>query len=118
MIASVENVKMFPADKLKANGGEIYACIHENSLTGLARNLFWSITLRFEPIIYEHENWECSMTCEWIPWRISDWHHLDNIKLKVEIDDQLSESSFYLVEHDLGKTLNFFCNAMMRIYSE
>ncbi|HET6893073.1 MAG TPA: hypothetical protein VFH31_18350 [Pyrinomonadaceae bacterium] len=79
VVASVEKANMFPADQLKANGGEIYAYIHENSLVGLARNLFWSITLRFEPIIYEHEDWECSMTCESIPWRISDWRRLDNI---------------------------------------
>ena len=94
---------MFPAHKLKATGGEIYAHIFENSLVGLPRNLFWSITLEFEPIRYEREDWECSMTCEWIPWRIRDWRGLHNLELKVEPDDQLIESSFYLVEHDRGK---------------
>lgn len=94
---------MFPADKLKANGGEIHAHIFENSMVGLQRNLFWSITLEFEPINYEDGDWECSMTCEWIPWRIRDWRDLHNLELKVEPDDQLIESSFYMVEHDRGK---------------
>jgi hypothetical protein len=97
---------MFPADKLKANGGEIYAHIFENSLTGLPRNLFWSVTLEFEPIRYEHEDWECSMTCEWIPWRVRDWRDLHNLELKVGPDNQPIESSFYMVEHDRGKETN------------
>lgn len=98
---------MFPADKLKANGGEIYGCIHENRLTGVARHLFWSVTLRFDPIIYERQNWECSMTCDF-PSRISDWRRLDNFGLKVEIDDEVIESSFYLVAHDWGKETELF----------
>jgi hypothetical protein len=94
---------MFPADKLKASGGGIYAHIFENSFTGIPRNLFWSVTLKFEPVKYEGEEWECSMTCEWIPWRIRDWRNLHNLELKVGRDDQLIESSFYMVEHDEGK---------------
>ena len=93
---------MFPSHLLKGNGGEIYAYVHENRLLGLERSLFWSVTVRFEPIVYEGERWECSMTCEWIPWPVRDWRGLDNVRLKVESDDQLIESSFYLVAHDLG----------------
>ena len=94
---------MFPSHLLKGNGGEIYAYIHENRLLGLARNIFWSVTLRFEPIVYEGERWECSMTCEWIRWPFRDWRDLDNVRLKVDSNDQLVESSFYLVEHDTGR---------------
>mgnify|MGYP003575426195 CR=1 FL=1 len=94
---------MFPADKLKAKGGEIYAHIFENRRVGISRSIFWSITLEFEPISYAREDWKCSMTCEWIPWRIRDWRDLHDLELKVAPDDPLIESSFYLVEHDRGK---------------
>jgi len=109
---------MFPADKLKANGGEIYAHIFENSMVGLQRNLFWTITLEFEPINYEDEDWECSMTCEWVPWRIRDWRDLHNLELKVGPDDRLIESSFYMVEHGRGRRPSFFCNAARGISSK
>lgn len=72
-------------------------------MLGLARSMFWSVTVTFEPIDYEDEQWECSMTCEWIPWLIRDWRGLDNIGLKVATDDQQIESSFYLVAHDAGR---------------
>jgi hypothetical protein len=100
---SLEELTMFPADKLKASGGGIHAHLFENSLTGISRNLFWSVRLGFEPIKYEGDEWECSMTCEWIPWRIRDWRNLHNLELRVGGDDQLIESSFYMAEHDEGR---------------
>ena len=109
---------MFPSHLLKANGGEIYAYIYENPLVGLPRNLFWSVTLRFEPIVHEGEQWECSMTCEWIPWPVGDWRGLDNARLKVESNDQLIESSFYLVAHDNGRDADVLWNGVRQICSE
>jgi hypothetical protein len=56
----------FPTGSLIPSGGDIYCHVFENKHTGLARNLFWSITITFEPIQYGDNEFQCSMTCEWI----------------------------------------------------
>lgn len=92
----------FPNSTLVPSGGQIFAHIFENRHTGLARGLFWSITVKFEPIRYGDDDYACSMTCEWIPWRLRNWLELDGRRLSVDYGEEGVESSFYLTEHDLG----------------
>ena len=92
----------FPSDALVPRGGEMYGHIFENRVTGLVRNLFWSITIDFEPVQYGGDEFTCSMTCEWIPWPIRDWRELNGKHLQAEYGQDGIESSFYMTEHDLG----------------
>lgn len=97
----------FPAKSLVATGGDLYAHIHENELTGLARNLFWCLSIKFAPVEYEDSSLECSMACEWIPWEARDWRSLDQQSLRVKYDadgfpeeeDTIIEASFYTYYH-------------------
>jgi hypothetical protein len=93
----------FPANRLVPKGGDIYAHIFENSRTGLARGLFWSITIEFEPVDYGEEQFDCSTTCEWMNWPIRDWHDLDGKRLNALYGDDGIEASFYLTRHDSAK---------------
>jgi hypothetical protein len=95
---------MFPADKLVASGGNIYCHLFENPRTGLPRNVFWSITIDFCPIEYDGTDWRCSMTCEWLRWPLRDWRLLGGRSLDLKYGDGGSESSFYMCEHDIGKS--------------
>jgi len=95
---------MFSADKLVASGGKIYCHLFENSLTGLPRNVYWSFTIDFDPIRYEDDDWNCSMTCEWLTWPLRDWRELAGRSLALGYGDEGSESSFYMCEHDIGKS--------------
>ena len=95
---------MFPADKLTASGGEIYCHLFENPQAGVARNVYWSIRIDFHPIHYEGQDWRCSMTCEWLTWPLRDWRELSGRSLNLNYGDRGSEASFYMCEHDLGKS--------------
>ncbi|QDT27569.1 hypothetical protein Enr10x_28870 [Gimesia panareensis] len=92
----------FPNTTLVPSGGQILAHIFENRHTGLARGLFWSISIKFEPISYGGDEYSCSMMCEWIPWRLRNWLELDGRRLSVDYGEEGIESSFYLTEHDIG----------------
>jgi hypothetical protein len=92
----------FPSESLIPSGGDIYCHVFENKHTGLARNLFWSITIAFEPIQYGENEFQCSMTCEWITWPIRDWRALDGRRIDVTYGENGVESSFYTVRHDCG----------------
>jgi hypothetical protein len=95
---------MFPADKLTASGGEIYCHLFENPQVGVPRNVYWSIRIDFHPIHYEGQDWRCSMTCEWLTWPLRDWRELSGRSLNLNYGDRGSEASFYMCEHDLGKS--------------
>jgi hypothetical protein len=92
----------FPAQSLVPKCGKIYCHVFENPRVDLARNLFWSITIEFESIQYGEDEFDCSMTCEWIVWPIRDWRQLDGIRLDADYGENGVESSFYLVGHDVG----------------
>jgi hypothetical protein len=49
-----------------AKGGSYYAHIFENARSGLPRALYWSFTVDFGRINYLRENWDSSLTVEWI----------------------------------------------------
>ena len=92
----------FPAESLVPIGGEIYCHIFENLQTGIARSLFWSITVDFEALKYGEQEFDCSMTCEWIPWSIRKWRELDGKQLETDYGEEGIESSFYMGRHDIG----------------
>src|SRR5437868_1197374 len=94
--------KKFPSHLLVPSGGENYAHIFENKTTGVGRNLFWSITVDFQPIQYGGDEFSCSMTCEWIAWPLRDWRELDGRELDVDYGENGVESSFYMGRHDLA----------------
>lgn len=89
----------------------MFAHIHENPLTGLKRNLFWSVSIDFAPIRYAGVDFRCAMLCDWIPWRARDWRQLDGQKLEVEYAANGTvksgppgvEASFYTKEHDSAR---------------
>ncbi len=95
---------MFPADKLMASGGNIHCHLFENPSTGLPRNVFWSITINFRSIEYEGHDWRCSITCEWLTLSLRDWRELGGRSLDLKYGDGGSESSFYMFQHDIGKS--------------
>ena len=95
---------MFPAEKLVASGGRIFAHLFENPRMGVTRNVYWSVTIDFHPIEYADEEWRCSMTCEWLTWPLRDWRDLAGQSLDLNYGDQGSESSFYMWQHDKGKS--------------
>ena len=92
----------FPSKSLAPKGGEMYCHIFENSSTGLVRNLFWSITVEFEPVQYGENEFSCAMTCEWIPWPVRNWRELDGRRLVADYGEHGVESSFYTTQHDIG----------------
>jgi hypothetical protein len=98
----------FPNDALTPKGGEIYCHIFENEHIGLARNLFWSIRVEFEPVQYGADQFTCSMTCEWIPWPLRNWRELDGRRLVANYGERGIESSFYMTEHDTGTHTKIF----------
>jgi hypothetical protein len=100
-----------PVKSLKAVGGEMYAHIFENELTGLARNLFWSVSIDFAPLHYAGSEFRCGVACEWIPWTARDWRELDGEILDVIYNPDGTvksgppsvEASFYMTSHDLAR---------------
>lgn len=104
---------MFPAEKLVASGGEIYCHLFENPRTGLARNVYWAITLNFHPVEYGGEKLRCSMTCEWLALPLRDWRQLEGRSSSLDYGDGGSESSFYVWQHDIGKSTRLRIGARM-----
>lgn len=92
----------FPSEALVSKGGEIYCHVFENQYTGIARNLFWSVTVKFAPIQYGNQRFDCSLTCDWIPWPVRNWRELDGRHLDVEYGENDIEASFYMTEHHLA----------------
>ena len=107
-----------PVKSFKAVGGEMYAHIFENESTGLARNLFWSVSLDFAPIQYAESEFRCGMTCEWITWTARDWRQLDGETLKVIYNPDGTvksgpptvEASFYMTSHDPARQVSLKLN--------
>lgn len=95
----------FPSEQLSVASGEIAAFIFENPTIGLRRSMWWSVTMQFNPITYADADWECSMTTDWIPWKLRDWRNLEGQTLRCNYGDNDVEASFYLVEHDQAEKI-------------
>lgn len=112
----------FPNHKLKAISGNIDGFIFENSNVDLKRNLFISINIQFDTIKYDDEEWECSLTSEWIPFVGNHWKDIENIDCKDDIFKEMNETSFYMTEHDwcnnLDLQINYIKDNVFRIQIE
>jgi hypothetical protein len=99
----------FPNKDLRVSGGSIYFHLFENELTGLPRNLFVSATLNFKPLEYCGEQFDCSMTTEWIRWKKNalDWLQLDGMKANTRYGEEGIEGSFYAFEHYPAEEIEF-----------
>jgi hypothetical protein len=94
----------FPADRLVPSGGELYAHLFENRATGLSLDVYWSVTVDFEPLDHGGDTSECASTVEWLRLRVDDWRELTGRNIVIPRDDRLAESSFYVGEHLPART--------------
>ena len=83
--------------QLNPKSGQIYGHLFENKRTGLVRNLYWNISVDFEPISLLGENWDSSFQCDWLVWPIKALADLDAIGLDALGDAKLVEASLYLI---------------------
>jgi len=82
-------------------GGEIYAHLFENQLTGVRRNLFWNICAELEPVHLDGEDWDCSFRVDWLTWPICNRSELNGMTLNDVISPEAVEPSLYLLsEHN------------------
>ena len=79
--------------------GSIYGHVFENHIMGIARQLFWSVTLNCDPVRWNNEDWNCSFTTEWFVLPVAHWSDLDGITLSDVRNGQSIESSLYLGDH-------------------
>jgi hypothetical protein len=79
--------------------GSISAHVFENSSVGVQRGLFWSVTLPCSPVVWEGDECETSLACEWLRWPIRNWVCLDGATLESAVAPREVECSFYLSEH-------------------
>lgn len=67
---------VFPANELRASGGEICAHILENRRSNFPRQLWWDVRLEFEPVRYGEGDFSASLSCDSIRWAFRDWRSL------------------------------------------
>ncbi|MGN6547262.1 MAG: hypothetical protein ACTHK7_19575 [Aureliella sp.] len=110
----------FPTHLLAPVGGEIYCHVFENARTGLVRDLYWSVTVDFAPIIYAHERFCCNAMVEWFRIKGRDFPFVEPFKLSLPADDPIAESSFYMTEHAQANstTLRLACVDSARFHAE
>ncbi len=90
----------FPAHSLVAAGGSLYSHVFENASTGLERGHFWSLTIDFDPLEYDENEWDCSVMVEWMQFAVRDWRLLNNSHVAAALKNEQVEASFYLTRHD------------------
>lgn len=79
--------------------GEFYGHLFENASSGIPRSVFWNLSLPCVPILWEHEEWECQVLCEWLSWPVRDWKDLDGATLNTSSGPTAVECSVYFIEH-------------------
>jgi hypothetical protein len=84
---------------IRCVGGECYAHVFENPRAGLKRGLFWNFNLECAPIIWDSEEWEASLLCDWVTLPTRSWPDLGEIRLDELPQRNLLETSFYLSAH-------------------
>ncbi len=89
-----------PVDRLVAKDGSIRAMVFENEFAGVERNMFWSVEINFEPVLYDGEEVQPSMSAHWIVLPVRDWRKLQGVTINGDRDT--IEASFYVFEHDLA----------------
>jgi hypothetical protein len=85
---------------LRPINGEIQAHVFENPRAGVRRNLFWNISVEFEPVHMGDERWDCSFAVEWLTWPMRTWPELNGAELGKVVLPEMVEASLYLMaEH-------------------
>jgi hypothetical protein len=91
--------RKFPTNLLEVRDAEISAHVFENAHTGLARALFWRISVEFQPMLHRGEEVDHLLMAEWVRFPgVRDWRRLDGVELAGGPD--VIEASFYTGEHD------------------
>ena len=90
----------------------MFAVLFENDNVGVPLDVYWGVTVRFEPVSYEGVTGSPSMTCEWIPWDARTWRDLDGKSLSCRYGERDIEASFYFVAHDTGETTDIDLRAI------
>ncbi len=77
----------------------LYGHVFENSRVGLARGLFWTLSIDCQPIRHGDETLHCSVSCDWLTWPLRRWPSLDGQSLGTTNDQGKVEASIYLNDH-------------------
>ena len=84
---------------IRCVGGECYAHVFENPKAGIRRGLFWNFILECVPITWDEDEWETSLSCDWVTLPGRSWRDLGQISLDDLPNRQMIETSFYLSAH-------------------
>lgn len=79
--------------------GRLDAHLFENAAASVERSLFWSLSLPCAPVSWEGEEWQCSVSCEWLQWPVRDWTSLDGATLRTTSSPTSVECSVYFTSH-------------------
>jgi hypothetical protein len=90
----------FPANRLRPAGGTIFAHVFENAATGIARDLFWSFSMRFRRLSCKGQFISPSATIEWIRVPIRRWQDLSEFSRAARYGHDGAEASFYVWSHE------------------
>jgi hypothetical protein len=93
---------IFPVEQLRPLAGQLEGFLFENLRTGLARDVFFSITIPFAPIPYGNEIAETCLLIEWLRFGGKDWRSFSGNKIE---GTRGIEASFYLFDHRPAKEL-------------
>jgi hypothetical protein len=77
----------------------LFGHVFENSRTGLARGLFWNLSIACQPIRHGTEDMHCEISCDWLTWPMRRWPSLDGQSLDTTNDNAKIEASVYLMDH-------------------
>jgi hypothetical protein len=77
----------------------LFGHVFENSRTGLARGLFWNLSIDCQPIRHGDETLHCSISCDWLTWPMRRWPSLDGRSLDTTNASAEVEASVYLNDH-------------------
>lgn len=87
------------AESLVPVGGDLHGHLFENATTGLTRDLFWSVEIRFQALEFAGEAWTVGIQAEWLTWPIRRWTDLSGCQLESVAKPELVEASIYLADH-------------------
>jgi hypothetical protein len=90
----------FPVKQLKPIGGSIMALLFENENTNLPRDLYWKVSIDFEPFPFRDEpEFVCGAQAEWMKLGLRDWRGLERRELRSAGPGEGFEASFYAGTH-------------------
>ena len=84
----------FPSHELTPTGGNMDCHVFENALTGMPRDLYWSVTIEFAPLKYAGETWNPTCTVEWLRLNQRDFRSITSVRLNLPDDDPTQRLRF------------------------